>query len=862
MIDYINELIGETVPNVPTGTKWIDYNYFPPVTRYWNGTNWVEVYVPPDPNPDPDPEPGEMVVYTRNSETVIFSGNGTQLYPLEAEVSITYESLQDKPVIGQGTVSIQGVLPIGSFNTNQVGDAVIVITDESIGLDQVKQNIVDTNQNVDTINQSVTAINQNIIEINQNITDVNQEMTEISQELTSIDQSMSALEDTVDTSIESMQESVNNLDANVTVLSSEFNDLSTATTQSLTNINSSLSAANTQLSNIQTLIPSSTTISNKLADQDFVNSSINASAARALTASPTGDPFTFKPVDGDGTLFYYKGVVTDPTDNDYIIVMPDPAYDNGTVRYGYESPVWVFRYKTQDAPFTAAQLVALNSGMTESWMDAVDTQLGTFSTHITDYTNPHQVTKAQVGLGNVNNTSDTNKPISTATQTALNAKANQSSLTSHTSNVSNPHTVTKTQVGLGNVDNTSDVNKPISTSVQNALNLKANDADVVKLTGNQVIAGVKDFGGIKVSYIQSAYGGDPILFNCMYVGGTGTTMIGANDYGQMVLTDPVTGLIPTRLLPPSGGGGGSADNIPMTDISDSSISIVLSGQANNTTCSYYGTNVGDTPYSEDLFTFIINKKDANNFSILAQDISFNELYTLTCEEGTLGEWTLLAKYDDLQEIWNALEVPYMSNISNNSLVAIIGNLSEGASAVLYGSNVTWAPTIGRYTFYVSRNSNSTFSLLALSGDNSKAYTASHNIAYADINNWVDLTETGGSGGDGTTPLVMNNWSFATIQGSVIDGQEYCWWWLNGNTVYFTGKVGFHPTANRGTFIITTSGLPGTDGNEFQFNPNLSNGYYTVETNINDGEMFLDMNNDIARNEVVLLTVSGFFPYYQ
>ena len=50
----------------------------------------------------------------------------------------------------------------------------------------------------------------------------------------------------------------------------------------------------------------------------------------------------------------------------------------------------------------------------------------------------------------------------------------QTSLTSHTNNKSNPHAVTKAQVGLGNVDNTSDANKPISTATQNALNGKAN----------------------------------------------------------------------------------------------------------------------------------------------------------------------------------------------------------------------------------------------------------------------------------------------------------------------------------------------------------------------------------------------------
>lgn len=46
--------------------------------------------------------------------------------------------------------------------------------------------------------------------------------------------------------------------------------------------------------------------------------------------------------------------------------------------------------------------------------------------HVADTANPHNVTKAQVGLGNVDNTSDLNKPISTATQTALDLKADKS----------------------------------------------------------------------------------------------------------------------------------------------------------------------------------------------------------------------------------------------------------------------------------------------------------------------------------------------------------------------------------------------------------------------------------------------------
>lgn len=45
----------------------------------------------------------------------------------------------------------------------------------------------------------------------------------------------------------------------------------------------------------------------------------------------------------------------------------------------------------------------------------------------------------------------------------------QSDLAAHEANTSNPHSVTKAQVGLSNVDNTSDANKPISTATQTAL---------------------------------------------------------------------------------------------------------------------------------------------------------------------------------------------------------------------------------------------------------------------------------------------------------------------------------------------------------------------------------------------------------
>lgn len=57
--------------------------------------------------------------------------------------------------------------------------------------------------------------------------------------------------------------------------------------------------------------------------------------------------------------------------------------------------------------------------------------------------------------------------------------AAQADIDAHEADTANPHAVTKSQVGLGNVDNTSDLGKPISTATQAALDLKANYTDTI-----------------------------------------------------------------------------------------------------------------------------------------------------------------------------------------------------------------------------------------------------------------------------------------------------------------------------------------------------------------------------------------------
>lgn len=77
--------------------------------------------------------------------------------------------------------------------------------------------------------------------------------------------------------------------------------------------------------------------------------------------------------------------------------------------------------------------------------------------HIGNKSNPHNVTKAQVGLGNVQNLAPADMPVSTAQAAAIaDAKAAgtkaQTDLNTHANRRDNPHNVTRAQLGLATTD--------------------------------------------------------------------------------------------------------------------------------------------------------------------------------------------------------------------------------------------------------------------------------------------------------------------------------------------------------------------------------------------------------------------------
>ena len=91
--------------------------------------------------------------------------------------------------------------------------------------------------------------------------------------------------------------------------------------------------------------------------------------------------------------------------------------------------------------------------------------------HISDYRNPHKVTKAQVGLENVDNTSDANKPVSNATQTELDKKANQTQVNQLQQTITNMQTtIQQLQTKVNNMSTTIESVQNNITNMQTTIN--------------------------------------------------------------------------------------------------------------------------------------------------------------------------------------------------------------------------------------------------------------------------------------------------------------------------------------------------------------------------------------------------------
>ena len=139
-----------------------------------------------------------------------------------------------------------------------------------------------------------------------------------------------------------------------------------------------------------------------------------------------------------------------------------------TTNYGFKKPESNDPYNIND--------INESLDIIDATLKAASDKADIVTTHPSDMNNPHQTTAAQVGLGNVPNVATNDQtPTYTvaAANEALSSGEKLSvafgkiakaiaSLISHLANTSNPHGVTKAQIGLGNVDNTADSAKSVN----------------------------------------------------------------------------------------------------------------------------------------------------------------------------------------------------------------------------------------------------------------------------------------------------------------------------------------------------------------------------------------------------------------
>lgn len=170
-----------------------------------------------------------------------------------------------------------------------------------------------------------------------------------------------------------------------------------------------------KISTINWKIPNEASTSNKLADKNYVDDSINSITAYYITKNAAWDQFATKAELTAATTFYSGGVVRVPTRNDYCIVASDETHDNSVVRYIYQNGQWEYQYTVNETPLTQAQLDALNSGITSAkvttydWVVSTISNYGNIVTHNTsEFATSTQWWKADTALQPNDNISELN----------------------------------------------------------------------------------------------------------------------------------------------------------------------------------------------------------------------------------------------------------------------------------------------------------------------------------------------------------------------------------------------------------------------------------------------------------------------
>jgi len=212
-------------------------------------------------------------------------------------------------------------------------------------------------------------------------------------------------------------------------------------------------ALDERIDDVEELIPSQASTTNLLADKDFVNSSIATETAHYI--SNNGEPFT-----SVAQLEAYSGTVTN---NDYAFVSGTDSTGNAYYdRYKATVPkpaeassVWAKEYRLNNSSFTAQQWASISSGITSVLVASYNSHIANTDIHTTTQEKATWNAKYDKPATGIPDTDLAEEHYTESeVDTLLNDKVSYQSFNAHANNTSNPHSVTKAQVGLGNVPNT------------------------------------------------------------------------------------------------------------------------------------------------------------------------------------------------------------------------------------------------------------------------------------------------------------------------------------------------------------------------------------------------------------------------
>lgn len=272
--------------------------------------------------------------------------------------------------------------------------------------------------------------------------------------------------------------------ATKTVVSNEVTRATTAESTLSTNLSTETSERKAKDEEIET------NLSSEIARAGSAESILTNNISKEATARATKDSDLQCQIDALNSRSDVVDVVAtkadldsydkDLSENDIIKVLQDESQEDDTSYY---------RNTASTKPYVWELVGVLGQYYTKSETDSkINTVDNSISIHTSNVSNPHKVTKAQVDLGNVDNTSDLNKPISTATQKALDEKLDSSSYVvdstlsdTSTNPVQNKvinNTITTINNNLGTKANSSDLTTE-STTRSNADTTLQNNIDTV-----------------------------------------------------------------------------------------------------------------------------------------------------------------------------------------------------------------------------------------------------------------------------------------------------------------------------------------------------------------------------------------------